>query len=111
MSLNLMLRSLNVADFLCVTLIVKATQVSDLFQCQIKYAFVRAKLFIIDVYNIFDNKIAKLHGSRTKQPQILNYDKCQKRTYMYMMCFPAQLPVSKNLKTFSVYRRHVRQIS
>ena len=33
-------------------LIVKATQVSDLFQCQIKYAFVHAYLFIIDVYNI-----------------------------------------------------------
>ena len=44
------------------------------------------------------------------QPQILNYDKCQKMTYMYIMCFPALLPVSKNLDTFSVYRRHVRQI-
>ena len=47
-------------------LIFKATQVSDLFQCQIKYAFVHAYLFIIDVYNIFNNKIAKLNGSRTK---------------------------------------------
>ena len=50
-----------------ILLIVKATQVSDLFQCQIRYAFVHAKLLIIDVYNnIFNNKIAKLHGSRTK---------------------------------------------
>ena len=47
-------------------LIVKATQVSDLFQCQIKYAFVHAKLFIIHIYNIFNSKITKLHGSRTK---------------------------------------------
>ena len=27
------------------------------------------------------------------QPQTLNYDKCQKMTYMYMMYFPALLPV------------------
>ena len=47
-------------------LIVKATQVSDLFQSQIKYAFVHAKLFNIFVYNLFNNKTAKLHGSRTK---------------------------------------------
>ena len=26
------------------------------------------------------------------------------------MCFPALLPVSKNLETFAVYRRHVRHI-
>ena len=44
------------------------------------------------------------------KPQTLNYDKCQKMTYMYIMCFPAMLPVSKNLGTFSVYRRHVWQI-
>ena len=47
-------------------LIVKATQVSDLFQCQIKYAFVHALAYIINVYNMFDNKIEKLHDSRTK---------------------------------------------
>ena len=43
----------------CVLLkmIVKATQVSDLFQCQIKYAFVHAKLFISDVYNILIVKL------------------------------------------------------
>ena len=27
------------------------------------------------------------------QPQTLNYDKCQKMTYMYIMYFPALLPV------------------
>ena len=47
-------------------LIVKGTQVSDLFQCQIKYAFVHAKLFSIDVHYVFNNKIKKLYGCRTK---------------------------------------------
>ena len=47
--------------------IVNGTQVSDLFQCQIKYAFVNAKHSSVDVHNVSNNKIAKLHGSRTKQ--------------------------------------------
>ena len=47
-------------------LIVKGTQVSDLFQCQIKYAFVHAYLSSIDVHYVSNNKIKKLHGGRTK---------------------------------------------
>ena len=50
-------------------LIVNGTQVSYLFQCQtiIYYAFVHASRSSIDVHNVFNNKIKKLHGSRTKQ--------------------------------------------
>ena len=48
-------------------LIVKDTQVSDLFQCQIKY--VHAKRSSIDVHNVSNNEIEKLHGYRTKEPQ------------------------------------------
>ena len=40
-------------------LIVKGTQVSDLFQCQIKYAFVHAQLSRIDVHYVYNNKIKK----------------------------------------------------
>ena len=40
------------------------------------------------------------------QPQTLNYDKCQKMTYMYIMYFIALLPVSKNHETLPVYRGH-----
>ena len=47
-------------------LIVKGAQVSDLFQCQIKYAFVHAYLTSIDVHYVSNNKIKKLHGCRTK---------------------------------------------
>ena len=47
-------------------LIVKGTQVSDLFQCQIKYASVHTYPPIIDVHYVSNNKIKKLHGSRTK---------------------------------------------
>ena len=50
-----------------IKLIVKGTQVSDLFQCQIKYAFVHVKLYNIDVHYVSNNKIKKLHGCRTKQ--------------------------------------------
>ena len=46
-------------------LIVKGTQVSDLFQCQIKYAFVHVKFSSIDVYYVFNNKIKKVHVCRT----------------------------------------------
>ena len=38
-------------------LIVKGTQVSDWFQCQIKYAFVHAYLSSIDVHYVSNNKI------------------------------------------------------
>ena len=44
------------------------------------------------------------------KPQTLNYDKCKKVTYMYIMYFPALLPVLENLETLPVYRGHVRQI-
>ena len=47
-------------------LIVKGTQVSDVFQCQIKYVFVHAWLSSIDVHYVSNNKIKKLHGCRTK---------------------------------------------
>ena len=47
-------------------LIVKGTQVSDLFQCQIKYAFAHTLLSSIDVHYVSNNKIKKLHGCRTK---------------------------------------------
>ena len=47
-------------------LIVKGTQVSDLFQWQIKCAFVHAYLSSIDVHYFSNNKINKLHVCRTK---------------------------------------------
>ena len=47
-------------------LIVEGTQVSDLFQCQNKYAFVHAYFSSIDVHYVTNNKIKKLHGCRTK---------------------------------------------
>ena len=40
-------------------LIVKGTKISDLFQCQIKYAFVHAWLTSIDVHYVSNNKIKK----------------------------------------------------
>ena len=45
--------------FQLLKLIVKGTQVSDLFQCQIKYAFVHAKLSSINVHYVSNNKIMK----------------------------------------------------
>ena len=33
-----------------------------------------------------------------------------KMTYMYIMCFPSLLHVSKNHETLSVYKGHARQI-
>ena len=88
-------------------LIFKGTQVSDLFQCQItcKYAFVHAYLSSIDVHYVSNNEIKKLHGCRTKPASNMNYDKCQKMTYIYIMYFIALLPVSKNPETLPVYRR------
>ena len=47
-------------------LIVKGTQVLDLFQCQIKYAFAHAKLSSVNVHYVSNNKIKKLHGCRIK---------------------------------------------
>ena len=44
------------------------------------------------------------------EPQTLDYDKCQKMTFMYIMYFPVLLPVLKNIKTLPVYRGYVRQI-
>ena len=51
---------------------INGTQVSDLFQCLIKYAFVHAKHSSIDVHNVFNNEIEKLHCSRKNKPQTLN---------------------------------------
>ena len=47
-------------------LIVKGTQVSDVFQCQIKYAFVHVYLSSIDVHYASNNKIKRVDGCRTK---------------------------------------------
>ena len=46
-------------------LIVKGTQGSNLFQYQIKYAFVHAWLSSIDIHYVSNNKIKKLHGCMT----------------------------------------------
>ena len=54
-------------------LIVNDAQVSDLFQCQIKYAIVHAERSIIYIHNVSNNKIEKLHGSRTKQASNIKY--------------------------------------
>ena len=59
-------------------LIVKGTQVLDLFQCQIKYAFVDAQLSSINVHYVSNNSFKKLHDCRKNKPQTLNYDKCQR---------------------------------
>ena len=79
-------------------LFVNGTHVSDLFQCQIKYAFVHAKRFSIDVHNVSNNKIEKLHGSRTKQASYIKLLLMSKMTYMHIMCFPSLAPVSKIMK-------------
>ena len=90
-------------------LIVNGTQVLDLFQCQIKYAFVQAYHSSIDVHNVSNNEIEKLHGSRTQQATNIKLLSMSKMTYMYIMCFLSLLPVLKNHQTLSVYRGHVRQ--
>ena len=48
-------------------LIVKGTQVLDLFQCQNKYAFVDAQLSSINVHYVSNTNVKKLHGCRKKQ--------------------------------------------
>ena len=45
--------------FQLLELIVEDTRVSDLFQCQIRYAFVHAQLSSIDVYYVSNDKIKK----------------------------------------------------
>ena len=41
----------------CELLKLTGTQVSNLFQCQVKYAFLHAKLSSIDVHHVSNNKI------------------------------------------------------
>ena len=78
-------------------LIVNGTHVPDLFQCQIKYAFVHAYRSSIDVHNVFNNEIEKLNGSQTKQASNIKL-LLSKITYMYIMCFPSLFPVLKITK-------------
>ena len=90
-------------------LLIRILEVSDLFQCQIKYAFVHALHPSINSHNVSTNKIEKSHGYRTKQASNMKLLLMSKFTYMYIMCFPSLLPVSNNQETLSVYRGHVRQ--
>ena len=46
-------------------LIVNGKKVSYLFHCQIKYPFVPVQHTSINVHNVSNNRIEKLHGSRT----------------------------------------------
>ena len=77
---------------------------------QIKYAFVQAYHSSINVHNVSNNKIEKIHGFRRKQATNIKLLSMSKMTYMYIMCFLSLLPVLKNPETLSVYREHVRQI-
>ena len=62
-------------------LIVNGTHVSNLFHCQIKYAFVHAYYSSIDVYNVSNNRIEKLLGPTTKQAPDIKLLLMSKMTY------------------------------
>ena len=82
--------------------IVNGTHVSDLFQCQIKYAFVHAKRSSIHVHNISNNKIENLNGSRTKQASNIKLLSMSNMTYMYIL-FSYAVTGFKNHETLSVF--------
>ena len=87
-------------------LIVKGTQVKDSFQCQIKYAFVHAELSSIDVHNVSNNRIKKLHGWRTKPASNIKSWLMSKYDLHVYHVFYSTVTGFKNHKTLPVYRGH-----
>ena len=74
MCFNMLLRSLKVFGGLCVTQTnVIGTQVSDLFQCQIKYAFIHAKHLVIMFIMFPIIKLRNYTVPGPNKPQTLNY--------------------------------------